>query len=173
MLSPEEDLVVEARQPIDVQHRASDDYGVQELTLIIKLPSGEHLRRAILTPADQLQAELSGESVLHLDEFALAPADAVTIWLEAKDGNRVDGPGIVRSEVRTLTLASDITRRRDRIVELEKLLDALLVTLATRLEQPVPDRFREALERRAAMFVPYNGVKDLLADVGDHVEVVE
>ncbi len=168
MVAPQEDLVVEARQPIDLKHQATDDYGVQELTLIIKLPNGEHLRRAILTPSDQLQTELVGESVLHLDEFALAPADAVTVWLEAKDSNRVDGPGIGRSVERTLTLASDITRRRDRIVELEKLLDALLVTLATRLEQPVPDRFREALERRAAMFVPYDGVKELLADVGDH-----
>ncbi|MDH3654575.1 MAG: hypothetical protein OEN21_09925 [Myxococcales bacterium] len=168
MVAPREDLVVEAREPIELQHRATDDYGVQELTLIIKLPNGEHLRRAILTPSDQMQTELFGESVLRLDEFALAPADAVTVWLEAKDGNRVDGPGVGRSAVRTLTLASDITRRRDRIVELEQLLDALLVTLATRLEQPVPDRFREALERRAAMFVPYDRVKELLADVGDH-----
>ncbi len=168
MVAPQEDLVVEARQPIDLQHRATDDHGVQELTLIIKLPNGEHLRRAILTPSEELQTEFFGESVLRLEEFALAPADAVTVWLEAKDGNRVDGPGVGRSAVRTLTLASEITRRRDRIVELEELLDALLVTLATRLERPVPDPFREALERRAAVIIPYNGVEALLADVGDH-----
>ena len=44
-LPPAKDLVVEERQAILVQHSAEDDYGVQELTLIIKLPSGEHLRR--------------------------------------------------------------------------------------------------------------------------------
>jgi hypothetical protein len=168
IVAPKEDVVVEARQPILLQHNATDDYGVQELTLIIKLPSGEHLRRAILTPSEDAQLELFGETVLRLEEFSLAPADAVTVWLEAKDANRVDGPGIGRSAARTLTLASEITRRRDRIVELEKLLDSLLVTLAVRLEEPLPKGLKEALQRRNASVVPYNGVMSLLADVGDH-----
>jgi hypothetical protein len=168
IVAPEEDVVVEAPQPIVLKHDATDDYGVQELTLIIKLPSGEHLRRSILTPSEGRQFQITGESVLHLDEFSLAPADAVTVWLEAKDGNRIDGPGIGRSAVRTLTLASEITRRRDRIVELEKLLDALLVTLAVRLEEPLPKGFREARQRRNEVVVAYNGVKSLLANVGDH-----
>ncbi|MBW2685819.1 MAG: DUF4175 family protein [Deltaproteobacteria bacterium] len=168
IVAPQEDVVVEARQPIVLKHDATDDYGVQELTLIIKLPSGEHLRRSIWTPSEGPQFEIIGESVLHLDEFSLAPADAVTVWLEAKDGNRVDGPGIGRSAVRTLTLASEITRRRDRIVELEKLLDALLVTLAVRLEEPLPKGFREARQRRNEVVIPYNGVRSLLANVGDH-----
>ena len=135
---------------------------------VIKLPSGEHLRRSIVTPSDHLQTELVGETVLRLEEFVLAPADAVTVWLEAKDGNLVDGPGVGRSVERTLTLASEITRRRDRIVELEQLLDALLLTLATRLEQPVPDGLQQALRRRAEAITPYNGIKALLANVGDH-----
>jgi hypothetical protein len=168
IIAPEEDLVAEARQPILLQHNATDDYGVQELTLIIKLPNGEHLRRAILTPSEDSQRELYGERVLRLEEFSLAPADAVTLWLEAKDGNRVDGPGVGRSAVRTLTLASEITRRRDRIVELEKLLESLLATLAVRLEQPLPKGMQEARRRRARAMTPYNGAMSLLAHVGDH-----
>ena len=168
IVAPEEDLVVEARQPIALKHGATDDHGVQELTLIIKLPTGEHLRRAILTPSEGSQTEVHGETVLHLEEFALAPADAVTVWLEAKDANRVDGPGIGRSEMRTFTLASEITRRRDRIVELEKLLDWLLASLAVRLEKPVPKGLEEARLRRNAVISPYNGVMSLLANVGDH-----
>lgn len=168
ILAPLEDLVVEAREPIRLEHSATDDYGVQELTLIIKLPNGEHLRRTVLTPSEASQMEVFGETVLYLEEFSLAPADAVTVWLEAKDGNRVDGPGVGRSETRTLTLASEITRRRDRIVELEKLLDSLLATLAVRLERPVPKGQKEARRRRNAVIVPYNGVMSLLANVGDH-----
>jgi hypothetical protein len=168
LIAPTEDLVVEATQPILLQHRATDDHGVQELTLIIKLPSGEHLRRAILTPSDEATKDLSGETVLHLEEFSLAPADAVTVWFEAKDGNRIDGPGVGRSAVRTLTLASEITRRRDRIVDLEKLLDSLLTTLAVRLEQSVPKGLKDALRRRNASISPYNQVMALLADVRDH-----
>ena len=168
LIAPEKDIVVEARQPVLLQHHCTDDHGVQELTLIIKLPSGEHLRRAILTPSDDPETEFYGETVLHLEEFSLAPADAVTIWLEAKDGNRVDGPGVGRSAVRTLTLASEITRRRDRIVELEQLLDTLLATLAVRLEKPLPKGLKEALRRRNAIMIPYNGTMSLLARVGDH-----
>ena len=168
LLSPEKDLVVEATQPILLKHNATDDHGVQELTLLIKLPSGEHLRRAILTPSDDPQTRHVGETVLHLEEFPLAPADAVTVWLEAKDGNRVDGPGVGRSAVRTLTLASEITRRRDRIVDLERLLDSLLAALAVRLEQPLPKAHKEAARRHNATIPPYNATMALLANVGDH-----
>jgi hypothetical protein len=168
LIAPEKDVVVEARQPVLLQHHCTDDQGVQDLTLIIKLPSGEHLRRAILTPSDDPEIEFYGETVLHLEEFSLAPADAVTIWLEAKDGNRVDGPGVGRSAVRTLTLASEITRRRDRIVELEQLLDTLLATLAVRLEKPLSKGLKEALRRRNAIMIGYNGTMSLLAHVGDH-----
>lgn len=168
LVAPEEDLVVEARQPILLQHDARDDHGVQELTLIIKLPNGQHLRRPILTPAEPPQAEHYGETLLRLEEFSLDPADAITVWLEAKDGNRVDGPGVGRSVVRTLTLASEITRRRDRIAELEQLLDGLLATLALRLEQPVPKSFAEAGERRASTTRLYRSVAAMLANVGDH-----
>ena len=80
----------------------------------------------------------------------------------------MDGPGVGRSAVRTLTLASEITRRRDRIVELEKLLDTLLATLAVRLEKPLSKKLKEALRRRNASMIHYNGVMSLLAHVGDH-----
>jgi hypothetical protein len=168
LIAPEKDIVLEARQPVLLQHNSTDDHGVQELTLIVKLPSGEHLRRAILTPSDDAKTELYGETVVRLEEFSLAPADAVTLWLEAKDGNRVDGPGVGRSVVRTLTLASEITRRRDRILELEKLLDALLATLAVRLEQPLPKGLKAARRRRYASMLRYKGAMSLLAHVGDH-----
>lgn len=168
MIAPEQDLIAEERQPILLQHSTTDDYGIQELTLIIKLPNGEHLRRPIITPSDEARVEHYEETVLRLEEFSLAPADAVTVWLEAKDGNRVDGPGVGRSAERTLTLASEITRRRDSIAELEKLLDALLGTLAVRLERPLPKALPQARERRSLAMVPYRGVMGLLSSLGDH-----
>jgi hypothetical protein len=165
---PEEDLTVEAREDVPIRYSASDDYAVRELTLLIKLPNGEHSRRPLLTEADEEQLQVAGETTLRLEEFSLAPADAVTIWLEAKDGNRVDGPGVGRSVERTLTLASDITRRRDRIAELEQLLDALLATLAYRLENDVPKQLEAAGRRRTVALGYYEPVASALSDVGDH-----
>lgn len=165
---PTADLVVEARDPVALRHVATDDYGVQEVTLIIKLPSGELLRRPLFGPPDAPGRRVAGDSTLYLEEFSLAPADAITIWLEAKDGNRIDGPGIGRSPERTLTLASDITRRRERIVELEKLLDALLTSLAARLEQDVESRPVPAQERYTHVSDALQPVMDQLFEVGDH-----
>lgn len=168
LIAPEQDLVAEERQPILFQYDTTDDYGVQELTLIIKLPNGEHLRRPLLTAADEPKTKHYGETVLRLEEFSLAPADAVTVWLESKDSNRVDGPGVGRSAVRTLTLASDITRRREGIAELEQLLDTLLATLAVRLERPLPKALSEARQRRSASMTHYRGAMALLSNLGDH-----
>jgi hypothetical protein len=103
-----------------------------------------------------------------LEEFSLSPADAITVWLEAKDGNRIDGPGVGRSEDRTLTLASEITRRRDRIIELEKILDALLMALAVRLEQPVVREPKDWERRYANVSTALARTLALLFDVRDH-----
>lgn len=165
---PTHDLVVEARDPVALRHAASDDYGVQELTLIIKLPNGEHVRRSLFGPPEDAQQNVQGDTTLYLDEFSLAPADAITVWLEAKDGNRIDGPGVGRSQERVLTLASEITRRRDRIVELEKVLDSLLIALAVRLEQPIDRKQRETKLRHAKVSPALDGMLALLFDVRNH-----
>lgn len=168
LAQPTNDLVVEAREPVTLQHTASDDYGVHELTLIIKLPNGEHLRRSLFGPPEDAQRSLRGDTTLYLDEFSLAPADAITVWLEAKDSNRIDGPGVGRSEDRVLTLASEITRRRDRIIELEKVLDSLLMSLAVRLEQPLAKKAKEAKERHAKVSRALDATLALLFELHDH-----
>ncbi|MDH3202016.1 MAG: DUF4175 domain-containing protein [Myxococcales bacterium] len=168
LAEPANDLVVESRDPVALRHVVSDDYGVQELTLIIKLPNGEHQRRALFGPPDDAQQQVQGDTTIYLEEFSLSPADAITVWLEAKDGNRIDGPGVSRSEDRTLTLASEITRRRDRIIELEKILDSLLMALAVRLEQPVEKERKAAERRHANVSTALKHTLALLFDVGEH-----
>ena len=168
LAEPTNDLVVEARDPVALRHVASDDYGVQELTLIIKLPNGERQRRTLFGPPDDSQQHVQGDTTIYLEEFSLSPADAVTVWLEAKDGNRIDGPGVSRSEDRTLTLASEITRRRDRIIELERILDSLLMALAVRLEQPVAKEPKAAERRLENVSTALEKTLTLLFDVGEH-----
>ncbi|MEM7137174.1 MAG: DUF4175 family protein [Myxococcota bacterium] len=168
LAEPREDLVLEVREPVTLRHVATDDYGVQEVTLMIKLPSGEHLRRPLFGPPDDAQPQQGGETTLSLEEFSLSPADAITVWIEAKDANRIDGPGVGLSNQRTLTLASEITRRRDRIIELEKLLDSLLGALATRLENEVGAEAREAQQRFRQVSTSMGPAMTFLFDIGDH-----
>jgi hypothetical protein len=168
LAKPTNDLVVEPREPVTLRHVASDDYGVQGITLIIKLPNGEHVRRPLFGPPEDAQQHVQGDTTIYLEEFSLSPADAITVWLEAKDGNRIDGPGVGRSEDRTLTLASEITRRRDRIIELEKILDALLMALAVRLEQPIVREPKDWERRYANVSTALARTLALLFDVRDH-----
>ena len=116
-----------------------------------------------------MQREHLGETVIRLEEFSLAPADAVTIWLEAKDGKPCRRTGCGSFAERTLTLASEITRRRDRIVELEQLLD----TSACHLGRSPREAPAEAATRRRLVVacphrVPISASWALLANVGDH-----
>jgi hypothetical protein len=168
LAKPTNDLVVEPREPVTLRHVASDDYGVQGITLIIKLPNGEHVRRPLFGPPEDAQQHVQGDTTIYLEEFSLSAADAITVWLEAKDGNRIDGPGVGRSEDRTLTLASEITRRRDRIIELEKILDALLMALAVRLEQPIVREPKDWERRYANVSTALARTLALLFDVRDH-----
>lgn len=168
LLEPESDLVAEAREPVLFRYEAADDYGIQELTLLIKLPTGEQQSRPLLAGSQGPQNSINGETTLYLDEFSLAPADAVSVWIEAKDSNQIDGPGVGRTQARTLTLASDITRRRQRIVDLEQLLDTLVIALAERLENPPPKRLSQATERLELTLRAEQAVIEQLSDVGDH-----
>ena len=66
LAEPTEDRVVEAREPVAFRLVASDDYGVEELTLIIKLPNGEHLRRPVFGPHDKARNSVEAETTLYL-----------------------------------------------------------------------------------------------------------
>ncbi len=168
LLEPESDLVAEAREPILFRYEAADDYGIQELTLLIKLPTGEQQSRPLFMASEAPGNSLDGETTLYLDEFSLAPADAISVWIEAKDSNQIDGPGVSRTQARTLTLASNITRRRQRIVDLEQLLDTLILALAERLENPAPKRLSQATQRFELVSRTDRAVIEQLTDVGDH-----
>ncbi|MEM9730848.1 MAG: DUF4175 family protein, partial [Myxococcota bacterium] len=168
LVEPTEDLILEVRDRVTLRHAATDDYGVQDVTLMIKLPNGEHLSRPLFGPPNDAARRVEGETIISLEEFSLAPADAITVWVEAKDGNRIDGPGVSQSEARTLTLASEITRRRERIVELEQLLDTLLSALATRLEDEFMPDPKQAERRYRRVSPSLRPTMSLLFALGDH-----
>ena len=168
LAEPEQDLVLEVRDRVRLRHVATDDYGVEDVALMIKLPNGEHLSRPLYGPPDQARERVEGETIISLEEFSLSPADAITLWIEAKDGNRIDGPGVGHSKQRTLTLASEITRRRERIVELERLLDSLLSALAMRLETELPREAADAQRRYRQVAESIRPTMSFLFNLGDH-----
>ncbi|AKF06229.1 DUF4175 family protein [Sandaracinus amylolyticus] len=146
MLSPAEDAIVEGTETLTVLFEAHDDVGVAAVDLVVKGADGREQRRRIATP-EAGRTELTGDDQLALGDLGASPGDRVEVWIEASDGDDVSGPHVGRSETRTLTLASEATRRDESLGALQELVDLAVSTLADRLELPVTDQEAQARAR--------------------------
>lgn len=148
MLSPESDQTIDPDDVLLLSYGATDDVGVVDVDLVITPPDGRERRRR-LRSASPASDSLFGDTTLEARELGVEPGDRVGVRIEARDANDVDGPGVGRSETRTLTLASESTRRQDGIDDLAAVRDAALLSLADRLEVAVPADESSALTRFA------------------------
>ncbi len=154
LLEPAQDLLLDEPESVDLLWDASDDVGVAHVDLVLRDPAGTETRRRIASyGANAAPALADGSTPLDLALLNLQPGDALTVWLEARDGDIVSGPNIGRSRELHITLASEATRRERRLAQLEAVLDRALALLALRLEVPVPDE-EEAAHRRFRALKP-------------------
>jgi hypothetical protein len=135
LLLPSADAIVEAHEAIPIAFDAQDDVGVVAADLVVRGADGREQRRRIATPERPL-LDLRGDDTITMAEIGAQAGDRIEIWVEARDGDDVSGPHVGRSESRTLTLASEATRREQATEALEALLDRAIAVLADRLEQP-------------------------------------
>lgn len=161
LLAPEGDMLIDLDTTVIVMFTASDDVGVVVADLVITTADGREHRRRVSSP-ETGQLELFGDTVIDAAELAAEPGDHISLRVEARDANDVTGPGIGRSETRTLTVASESTRRQEAIVALEALRDAALDTLAGRLEQPVMEEIAVAQARFTLLAAQTTGLIDAL-----------
>ena len=129
---------VEASAVLEGRFQASDDVGLVRVEFVVLLPSGEE-RRSPLTAADQEPKRASGAISISPSQFALLPGDSVSVWVEARDADDLDGPNVSRSAVQTVVVRSTSDDRDADLTELRALLDAAIIALADRLEKPVAD----------------------------------
>lgn len=148
LLDPAEDVVLDEPDEIQIAWDASDDVGVSHLDLVVRTAAGTETRRRVASyPEDAHPAFTSGSAPLDLALLEVRPGDSVTLWVEAHDGDIVSGPNVGRSAQRQVTLASEATRREQRLEELQAVLDRGITALADRLERPVPDDGAQARPR--------------------------
>ncbi len=140
LLSPETDLVVEPGSDVPIAWHASDDVGLRDVQLVVVEPGREEARR-VLAEYDEgsEKPQASGVEAFSLRGLEVEPGDSVVVYLEARDGDLVSGPNVGRSERRTLTIASEATRRARAIEGLGAVRDLGLDALADRLETEVPE----------------------------------
>lgn len=148
LLDPLEDLILDEPVEVALQWEATDDVALASVDLVVRDASGEERRRRIASYDEPEQpAHASGTHPLDIALLELQPGDSVTVWVEARDGDLVTGPNLGRSAARTLTIASEATRREERLAGLEGVLDRAIHLLAERLERPVPESAVDAKAR--------------------------
>ena len=136
LLSPESDETIDPDDLFLVSYGVTDDVGVVDVDLVLTPPDGRERRRRLQSLSPSLQT-VTGDTTLEASDLGIEPGDHVGLRIEAHDANDVTGPGVGRSDTRTLTLASESTRRQGDIEDLQVVRDVTLGALADRLEVPV------------------------------------
>lgn len=165
LTEPVEDLVVDELSEIPLRWEASDDVGLASVDLVVRGVDGSEQRRRIASyPEGATPPQTAGAAQLDLALQALNRGESVSLWFEARDGDVVGGPNIGRSRELSVTLASEATRREQRLADLGALLDAGIHTLGDRLERPVPEADTEALDRFESLRTPTEDFVDALRE---------
>lgn len=169
LAEPESDRVVEPDDHVTVSFRAGDDVGLGEVTLVLRGADGREERRPIEGVAPGA-VEHAGIEIFSLSELAAEPGDRVTVTVEARDRDDDGGPNVGHSESRTLTLASDATRRTEGLHELEAIALLALDTLADRIENAVPEDDAAAPARFALLRTKTQQLTDQLTSFSIDIE---
>ncbi len=156
LLDPTDDLLIAEPREVRASWVATDDVGVAAVDLVVSRGPGTEPERRRLNayPEDRRPLDASGQIPIDLALLGMARGDAITFWIEARDGDVVSGPNVARSAEVTVTLESEASRRESRLDDLRALLDQTLGLLADRLERPAPEADAEAPSRYAALAPP-------------------
>ena len=170
LIDPADDLVLDGPEEVAVTWMVIDDVGVASVDLVVRDPRGEERRRRVASfdPGEQPRDQTSS-APLDLALLGAQPGDAVTVWVEARDGDVVSGPNLGRSAELTIHIASEASRRSERLAGLEALLDRGLHLLADHLERPVPEVEAASKERFEALRPPTDG---FIAALREHADAL-
>ena len=93
---PGEDIRADPDEIIPLKVTASDDFGLESITLVYHVLGGPEQRLEV-RDRHLKDGQTIGAAVLRLGTLQLKPYDVVSYYAEARDNNTLDGPGIGRS----------------------------------------------------------------------------
>ncbi len=133
LLKPAEDLEVNGDERIALEYRASDDYGLQEITLVATI--GEREERIPVWRAD-LARELRETFIWDLDGMRLEEGDVVVYHLEVQDNDTISGPKLGKSRPLSLRLKNLKAEHRQVAEMIRDISDKMVDLLGDHLEAP-------------------------------------
>lgn len=136
LIEPAADQVLHERDRVAVGYQVKDDFGLQEVRLVIaNVRGGEPARRVLDQPLAGV-ASLGGTAQVELGPLGLAPGDRIAISVEALDDDTVSGPKVGTSAARVIKIFSAAEHHEELLDQLQKLFDQLVTMLADELENP-------------------------------------
>ncbi len=147
--APAGEVEVAADARVPVEWTASDDFGLEELTLVTKPPGGEEERRVLRSLAPARRD--AGSFDLELAPMRLAEGERLLYWLEVKDNDTVSGPKRAASATRAVKIHSEAEHHQRLLAEARRHWEEMVSILGDRLEQlpraqaPEPARVQKGL----------------------------
>ena len=124
--------------PLIIETEVKDDFGIKDLTAVVAWKGGEK-RIPIGVPNNRKKHFLT-KNQWYLSDFNLDDAETFSIYIEARDNNPINGPGIGRSAMLTYILESP-EKKYDEFMDLAKeLLETMTDTLGDNLETTFASR---------------------------------
>jgi hypothetical protein len=93
---PGEDIRADPDEVVPLKIAASDDFGLESITLVFHVLGGPEQRLEVRDRHTK-EGQTLGAAVLRLRDLQLKPYDVISYFAEARDNNTLDGPGIGRS----------------------------------------------------------------------------
>ena len=96
---PGRDIKATKLEEVRVLAEATDDYGVENMTLKYSIGSGEPQELPVETVEIKAEKIISGAYVFYLEELDVEPGELISYYAQATDNNTRTGPGTSTSEL--------------------------------------------------------------------------
>ena len=96
---PGRDIKATKLEEVRVLAEATDDYGVENMTLMYSIGSGEAQELPVETVEVKAEKIISGAYVFYLEELDVEPGELISYYAQATDNNTRTGPGTSTSEL--------------------------------------------------------------------------
>ena len=96
---PGRDVKATKLEEVKVLAEATDDYGVENMTLMYSIGSGEAQELPVETIEIKAEKIISGAYVFYLEELDVEPGELISYYAQATDNNTRTGPGTSTSEL--------------------------------------------------------------------------
>jgi hypothetical protein len=137
-------LEVDPQGKVVVGWSATDDYGLQQISLVFQRAGSKEERVVLQTPAAPAK-RLRGSYAWEMAPLKLRAGDKISYHLEAKDNDAVDGPQKGVSATQALKVFSAAEHSKESLVRAQALWERLVALLADRLEEkPAPEGGEDA-----------------------------